>query len=79
MYYLLFAQKRNIAFNYHYIDLTSPKSFFAALNEMAISLDATNRKYRKGIPIEYMQTKIISSISKMNGYLCFLIDLGDNI
>ncbi len=74
-----FAQKRNITFNYHYIDLTSPKSFFAALNEMAISLDATNRKYRKGIPIEYMQTKIISSISKMNGYLCFLIDEADNI
>jgi len=74
-----FAQKRNIAFNYHYIDLTSPKSFFAALNEMAISLDCTNRKYRKGIPIEYMQTKIINTISKMNGYLCFLIDEIDNI
>jgi len=74
-----FAQKRNIEFNYHYIDLTSPKSFFAALNEMAISLDATNRKYRKGIPVEYMQTKIINAISKMKGYLCFLIDEADNI
>jgi len=74
-----FTQKRKINFNYHYIDLTSPKSFFAALNEMAISLECTNRKYRKGIPIEYMQEKIITAISKMNGYLCFLIDEADNI
>jgi archaeal cell division control protein 6 len=74
-----FAQKRNINFNYYYIDLTSPKSFFAALNEMAISLECTNRKYRKGIPIEYMQEKIIDAISKMDGYLCFLIDEADNI
>ena len=74
-----FTQKRNINFNYYYIDLTSPKSFFAALNEMAISLECTNRKYRKGIPIEYMQEKIISAISKMKGYLCFLIDEADNI
>jgi len=74
-----FAHKRNIPFAYHYIDLTSPKSFFASLNEMAISIDPTNRKYRKGIPIEYMQKKIIDSISKVRGYLCFLIDEADNI
>jgi archaeal cell division control protein 6 len=73
------AQSHNIVFNYRYIDLTSPKSFFAALNEMAISLECTTKKYRKGIPIEYMQEKIIDAISGMKGYLCFLIDEADNI
>lgn len=74
-----FTRKRDINFNYYYIDLTSPKSYFAALNEMAISLECTERKYRKGIPIEYMQEKIISAISKVDGFLCFLIDEADNI
>ena len=74
-----YTQKRKIAFDYHYIDITSPKSFFAALNEMAIALNCTKKKYRKGIPIEYMQKMIISAISKLNGHLCFLIDEADNI
>ncbi len=74
-----FAQNHNIIFDYHYIDLTSPKSFFAALNEMAISLDCTHRRYRKGIPVEFMQEKIIDAIADKKGYLCFLIDEADNI
>ena len=45
------AEKHSIKFRYRYIDLTSPKTYFGALNEVAIALDSTNRKYRKGIPI----------------------------
>jgi cell division control protein 6 len=46
---------------------------------VAIALDDSNRKYRKGIPIEYMQTKIIKAIGDASGYLTLLIDEADNI
>ncbi len=73
------ASRRGIIFQYHYIDLTSPKTYFGALNEVAMSLDNANKKYRKGIPIEYMQNKIISAIRGYKGFLCLLIDEADNI
>lgn len=73
------ADARGIRFRYSYIDLTSPKTYFGALNEVAISLDSSNRKYRKGIPIEYMQTTIIESLENYDGYLALLIDEADNI
>jgi len=72
------AKRHSIEFNYVYIDLTSPKTYFGALNEVAIALDNTQRRYRKGIPIEYMQDNIIEAINH-GGFLCFLIDEIDNI
>jgi len=73
------AERHKVKFRYAYIDLTSPKTYFAALNEVAIALDSSNRKYRKGIPIQYMQERIIESISDYDGFLCLLIDEADNI
>ena len=73
------AKRHSIEFNYAYIDLTSPKTYFGALNEMAIALDSTQRRYRTGIPIEYMQDSIIEAIADYKGFLCFLIDEADNI
>lgn len=73
------ARRREIGFRYVYIDLTSPKTYFGALNEAAIALDGSNRRYRKGIPIEYMQTRIKDAIGKYTDYLCLLIDEIDNI
>jgi cell division control protein 6 len=73
------AERHKVKFRYTYIDLTSPKTYFAALNEVAIALDSSNRKYRKGIPIQYMQERIIESISDYDGFLCLLIDEADNI
>ena len=73
------AGKRNIRFDYRYIDLTSPKTYFGALNELAMALDSASRKYRKGIPIEYIQEKICASLSGYKGFLCLLIDEADNI
>jgi len=73
------AARRNIGFKYVYIDLTSPKTYFGALNEAAIALDSTNRCYRKGIPIEYMQAKIKEAIRGYKDFLCLLIDEADNI
>jgi cell division control protein 6 len=73
------AERRNIRFRYRYIDLTSPKTYFAALNEVAIALNSANRKYRKGIPIEYMQNKITGTLTGYDGFLILLIDEVDNI
>jgi len=73
------AEKRAIDFRYYYIDFTSPKTYFGALNEVAIALDSSNRKYRKGMPIEHMQSRIIESIGSFTGFLCFLIDEADNL
>jgi cell division control protein 6 len=73
------AENRGIGFRYYYIDFTSPKTYFAALNEVAIGLDSSNRKYRKGIPIEHMQARIVEAIGSFDGFLCFLIDEADNL
>ncbi len=73
------AEKRGIGFRYCYVDLSSPKTFFGALNEVAISLDSSNRKYRKGIPIDHMQAKIAEAIGSYYGFLCLLVDEADNL
>ena len=73
------AERREIGFRYHYVDLSSPKTFFGALNEVAVALDSSNRKYRKGIPIDHMQSRIIEAIGSYDGFLCLLIDEADNL
>ncbi|MFC1895246.1 Cdc6/Cdc18 family protein [Thermodesulfobacteriota bacterium] len=73
------VRRHGIEFRYIYVDLTSPKTFFAALNEVAIALDGNNKRYRKGIAIEYMQSNIIEAIADYRGFLCFLVDEADNI
>ena len=73
------SKRRGIHFCYRYIDLTSPKSNFAALNEVAIALDGENRRYRKGIPVDFMQAKIIKALSDYKGFVALLIDEVDNI
>ena len=71
--------QHRIKFRYSYIDLTSPKTYFGALNEVAISINQAGKKYRKGIPIEYMQANIIDAIGDYNGFYVLLIDEADNI
>jgi cell division control protein 6 len=73
------AEKRGIGFRYHYVDLSSPKTFFGALNEVAVALDSSNRKYPKGIPIDHMQSRIVEAIGSYGGFLCLLIDEADNL
>jgi len=77
--FLKVTEKRGIKFQYYYIDLTSPKTYFGALNEIAIALDSSNRKYRKGIPIDHMQARIVEAIGSYGGFLCLLIDEADNL
>ena len=73
------CKRHGIKFRYSYIDLTSPKTYFGALNEVATAIDQASKKYRKGIPIEYMQANIIDSIGEYNGFYTLLIDEADNI
>jgi cell division control protein 6 len=73
------AEKNGIKFRYSYIDLTSPKTFFGALNEVAIALNSSNRKYRKGIAIDQMQSRVVEGIGSFDGSLCLLIDEADNL
>ncbi|MFC1895959.1 Cdc6/Cdc18 family protein [Thermodesulfobacteriota bacterium] len=73
------AEGRGVAFRYAYVDLTSPKTTFGALNEVAITLDNTRRRYRKGIPIDFMHATIIEAIGSYEGFLCLLIDEADNV
>lgn len=67
------------AFQYFYLDLTTPKTCFGALNELAIALDGATRRYRKGIALEHIQETIISALSSVSGTVCVLVDEVDNI
>ena len=73
------CERKRRKFRYVYIDLTSPKTYFGALNEVAISLDGSNKRYRKGIPLEYMQGLVTDLIDRHQGFLCLLVDEADNI
>jgi len=73
------AEKRGIGFRYYYIDITSPKTYFGSLNEVAVALDPANRKYRKGIPVDHMQARIVEAIGSYDGFLCLLVDEADNL
>jgi len=73
------AAKKGKKFRYAYIDLTSPKTYFGALNEVARALDDSVRRYRKGIPVTLMQERITELLADYKGFLCLLIDEADNI
>jgi cell division control protein 6 len=73
------AQQKGVALDYAYVDLTQPRSVFGAFNELAMSLDPAVRRYKKGIPIDYMQSCIMEAMGRTKGCLCLLIDEVDNI
>ena len=73
------ANHKGVKLRYSYVDITQPKSVFGAFNELAISLDSRVKRYKKGIPVDYMQSMIIEAMEKLDGFLCLLIDEVDNI
>jgi cell division control protein 6 len=73
------AKQRQVRFRYAYIDLTTPKTSFGAFNEVAMALDESIKRYRKGMPTEYMQARIVETLQDFQGFLCLLIDEIDNI
>jgi cell division control protein 6 len=71
--------EKGIPFEYYYVDLTTPHTCFGALNELAIALDGSVRRYRKGIALDHMQESIIQTLSGREGFVCILIDEADNV
>ncbi|MCC6694895.1 MAG: hypothetical protein IT365_04600 [Candidatus Hydrogenedentes bacterium] len=72
------AQK-DISFQYFYVDLTTPHTCFGAFNELAIAMDGSVRRYRKGVALTEMQECIIAALNALNGVVCMLIDEPDTI
>ena len=70
---------KDVPLRYFYVDLTTPRTCFGAFNELAIALDGSTRRYRKGIALEHMQEKIIAALGTIEGFCCILIDEADNI
>ena len=75
----LLSMCRQNNFQYFFVDLTTPKTCFGALNELAISLDGTIRRYRKGIALEQIQDIIINILKLTKGQFCIVVDEVDNI
>ena len=72
------AEKR-LAFHYAYVDMTTPRTCFGALNEMAIALDGQTRRYRKGIALQHMQDTIVAALQESDGMVAILVDEVDNV
>jgi cell division control protein 6 len=73
------CENKGVSFRYFYVDLTTPKTCFGALNELAIALDGHTRRYRKGIALEHIQETVISALGGTRGAVCIMVDEVDNI
>jgi cell division control protein 6 len=71
--------EQGIKFQYFYVDLTAPKTCFGALNELAIALDGSVRRYRKGIAVNHMEEMVVGALSRFEGFVCIIIDEVDNV
>ncbi len=67
------AEREDTPVEWRYVELSAQSTCFAALNRIAVSLDAS-RSYYKGIPVELMQSKIRESLSRKKGTIIFLLD-----
>jgi cell division control protein 6 len=72
------CDKKNIALKYIHLDLSTPKPCFRALNDLACYLDAAKR-YKKGISLDELMSKIEEKIKDYHGYLMFFIDEIDHV
>ncbi len=72
------AQRENTPIEWRLVELTAQSTCFAALNRIAVSLEAS-RTYFKGIPIELMQTRIRDNLADRRGTLILFLDEIDNI
>ena len=73
------CEESKICFRFVYVDLTTPKSCFGALNQLALALDGTTRRYKKGIAMDYMQESVIYALSQTSDMVCIVVDEVDNV
>ncbi len=72
------CEKRKINMKYIHLDLSTPKPCFRALNDLACFLNAAKR-YKKGISLDELMSKIEEKIVDYKGYLILFIDEIDHI
>lgn len=70
--------KKEIPIRYVYLDLTTPKPCFRALNDLACFLDASKR-YKKGISLDELMCRIENKVRPLDGYLVLLVDEIDHV
>jgi archaeal cell division control protein 6 len=73
------CREKGVTFHYYYVDLTTPRTCFGVLNELAIALNPRVRRYKKGMANEHMQEQIITAMNGLSGFACVLVDEADNI
>ena len=72
------CKENEIQMRYEYLDLSTPRPCFRALNDLACMLNAC-RHFKKGISLEELMAKIEAVLSDYKGYLILFIDEIDNI
>lgn len=70
--------KKNILVKHIHLDLSTPKPCFRALNDLACLLDAAKR-YKKGISLDELMSKIEERLRDQQGYFILFIDEIDHI
>ena len=72
------CDKNKIPAKYIHLDLSIPKPCFRALNDLACLLDATKR-YKRGISLDELMSRIEDKLRPYNGYLILFIDEIDHV
>ena len=72
------CKEHNVEMRYEYLDLSTPRPCFRALNDLACMLNAC-RHYKKGISLEELMGRIESVLADYKGYLILFIDEVDNV
>jgi len=70
--------KKSLGMRYVHLALSTPKPCFRALNDLACFLDAAKR-YKKGISLDELMSKIEEKLSNYHGFLILFIDEVDHI
>lgn len=70
--------KKNILMKHIHLDLSTPKPCFRALNDLACLLDASKR-YKKGISLDELMSKIEDKLKDQQGYFILFIDEIDHV
>ena len=72
------CQNKNIPIRYEYLNLSTPRPCFRALNDLACVLNASKR-YKNGISLEDLMLFIEEKLANYKGYLILYIDEVDNV
>jgi cell division control protein 6 len=82
LYFLALLQdmcrSKGIGMRHAHLDLSTPRPCFRALNDLACLLNASKR-YRKGISLEDLMTRMETRLADYQGYLVLFIDEVDNV